>query len=77
MEIQMEYYAKARDFYAQYLHLGGIFVLDEATLPARAVFSANREARQPLPKEALSALMQCLTSAQMRASVAASATPPK
>ena len=67
----------ARDFYAQYLHLGGIFVLDEATVPARAVFSANREARQSLPKEALSALMQCLTAAQMRASVAASATPPK
>jgi hypothetical protein len=67
----------ARDFYAQYLHLGGIFVLDEATTPARAVFSANREARQPLPKEALTALIQCLTSGQMRASVAASATPSK
>jgi hypothetical protein len=67
----------ARDFYAQYLHLGGIFVLDEATAPARAVFSANREARQPLPKEALAALMQCLTAVQMRASVAASATPSK
>ena len=81
----------ARDFYAHYLHLGGIFVLDEATTPARAVFWPNREARQPLPKEAITALMQCLTAphgpasaspapasrAQMRASVAASATPPK
>ena len=47
----------ARDFYAQYLHLGGIFVLDEATDPTRAIFSPNREARQPLVKEALSPLM--------------------
>ena len=80
----------ARDFYAQYFHLGGIFVLDEATDPARAIFSPNREARQPLVKEALSPLMHCLTAshgtapkspapsrAQTRASVAASATPSK
>jgi hypothetical protein len=67
----------ARDFYVQYLHLGGIFVLDEATVPARAVFSPNREARQPLPKEGLAALMQCLTSVYRRASVAESATPSK
>jgi hypothetical protein len=67
----------ARDFYAQYLHLGGIFVLDEASSPAAVAFLANREARQPLPKEALTALMQCLTAGQMRASVAASATPSK
>jgi hypothetical protein len=53
----------ARDFYAQYLHLGGIFVLNEAIAPASAVFSANREARHPLTKEAVSALMQCLTAA--------------
>jgi hypothetical protein len=75
----------ARDFYAQYLHLGGIFVLDEARVPAGAVFSPNREARHPLSKEAVAGLLQCLTaahepgseSAQRRASVAASATPPK
>jgi hypothetical protein len=53
----------ARDFYAQYHHLSGIFVLDEATAPARVIFSPNREARQPLPKEAVTVLMQCLTSA--------------
>jgi len=53
----------ARSFYAQYLHLGGIIVLDEATAPASAIFSPNREARHPLSKEAVSALMQCLTSA--------------
>ena len=53
----------ARDFYAQYLHLGGICVLDEATAPARAIFSPNREARHPLSKEAVAAFMQCLTSA--------------
>jgi hypothetical protein len=67
----------ARDFYAQYVHLSSIFVLDEANESARAVFFANREARQPLPKEALAALMRCLTAVQMRASVAPSATPPK
>ncbi len=54
---------EARDFYAQYLHLSGIFVLDEATAPARAIFSPNREARHPLSKEAVTVLMQCLTSA--------------
>jgi hypothetical protein len=53
----------ARDFYAQYLHLSGIFVLDEVTAPPRAVFSPNREARHPLSKEAVTVLMQCLTSA--------------
>jgi hypothetical protein len=53
----------ARDFYAQYLHLSGIFVLDEATAPARAIFSPNREARHPLSNEAVSVLMHCLTSA--------------
>src|SRR5437879_10824302 len=78
----------ARDFYAQYLHLGGIFVLDEATDPTRAIFSPNREARQPLAKEVLSALMHCLTAShgpessaqsrsQTRATVAASAMPSK
>jgi hypothetical protein len=51
----------ARDFYAHYLYLGGIFVLDEATAPPRALFSPNREARQPLSKEAVTALTQCLT----------------
>src|SRR4030081_2693788 len=53
----------ARDFYAHYLHLSGIFVLDEATTPARAIFSPNREARHPLSKEAVTGLVQCLTSA--------------
>jgi hypothetical protein len=67
----------ARDFYAQYLHLGGIFVLDEASESAGAIFVPNREARQPLPKEALTALLQCLSAGQMRATVAASATPSK
>jgi hypothetical protein len=53
----------ARDFYAQYLHLSGIVVVDEATTPASAIFSPNREARHPLSKEVVSALMQCLTPA--------------
>jgi hypothetical protein len=50
----------ARDFYAQYLRLAGIFVLDEATAPASAVFWANREARYPLSREAVAALTVCL-----------------
>lgn len=37
--------------YTQYVRLSGIFVLDEATAPARAVFALNREARHPLPQE--------------------------
>jgi hypothetical protein len=53
----------ARDFYAQYLHLGGIFGLDEATAPPSAVFSTNREARHPLPREAVAALIACLSAA--------------
>jgi hypothetical protein len=56
----------ARDFYAQYLHLSGMFVLDEANTPARAIFSPNREARHPLSREAVTVLMQCLTSAGER-----------
>lgn len=51
----------ARDFYAQYVHLGGIFVLDEATEAPCAFFTANREARHPLPKEAVAGLTACLT----------------
>jgi hypothetical protein len=53
----------ARDFHAQYLHLSGIFVLDEATAPAGVIFSPNREARHPLTREAVGVLMQCLSSA--------------
>jgi len=51
----------ARDFYGQYLHLGGVFVLDEAA--PGAVFSANREARHPLPREVIAALTACLAGA--------------
>lgn len=54
----------ARDFYAHYHHLSGIFVLDEATAPSRATFSPNREARHPLPREAVSGLTLCMTSAR-------------
>jgi hypothetical protein len=52
----------ARDFYAQYLHLGGVFVVDEASTPPGALFWSNREARHPLPKEAVTGLMRCMTS---------------
>ena len=54
----------ARDFYAHYLHLSGIFVVDEATAPPRTLFFPNREARQPLPREVVTALIVCLTSAR-------------
>ena len=53
----------ARGLYAQYVHLSGIFLLDEATTPARAIFSPNREARHPLAREIVTAAMQCLTAA--------------
>lgn len=42
--------------HAQYLYLGGVFVLDESTLPASTVFAANREARHPLPAEVVAGL---------------------
>jgi hypothetical protein len=51
----------ARDFYAQYLHLGGVFVLDEAAEPPRAIFVPNREARRPLPGEAVAGLTYCFS----------------
>jgi hypothetical protein len=54
----------ARDFYAQYLHLSGIFVLDEATAPPYAIFAPNRDARHPLPGDAIAALTACLTPSQ-------------
>jgi hypothetical protein len=47
----------ARDFHAQYLHLGGVFVLTESG----AIFAPNREARHPLPKNVVAALTACLT----------------
>jgi hypothetical protein len=54
----------ARDFHAQYLHLSGIFVLDEAVAAPCAIFSPNREARRPLSREAVAALSVCLTYAR-------------
>jgi hypothetical protein len=51
----------ARDFYARYLRLGGVFVLDEASAPRRAIFAPNREARHPLSSEVVTLLLQCLS----------------
>jgi hypothetical protein len=48
----------ARDFYAQYLHLSGMFVVDEASA---SIFWSNREARHPLSKEAMAGLSACLS----------------
>jgi hypothetical protein len=50
----------ARDFYAHYLRLAGIFLLDEATPPKGALFVPNRDARRTLPTEALGRLTACL-----------------
>jgi hypothetical protein len=46
----------ARDFYAQYLHLSAVFVLDEA-MPA---WWQNREARRPMDHDAAASLENCL-----------------
>jgi hypothetical protein len=53
-------FKSARDFYAQYLRLGGAFLLDETDARVSATFVANREARHPLFKEAVAALSACL-----------------
>jgi hypothetical protein len=52
----------AGDFHARWLRLSGVFVLDEATPLPRAIFAANREARQPLANEVVSLLIQRLSS---------------
>jgi hypothetical protein len=52
----------ARDFYAQYLHLSGVFVLDEASMPPSMIFAHNREARHPLSTETVAGLTACLSS---------------
>jgi hypothetical protein len=51
----------ARTFYARYLRLSGVFVVDEASLPGQVIFLPNREARYPLPREILTRLTACLT----------------
>jgi hypothetical protein len=50
----------ARDFYARYLQLSGVFVVDEASAARGATYWANREARHPLSREVLTALSACL-----------------
>jgi hypothetical protein len=49
----------ARDFYAQYLRLSSIYVLDERTAPPSVVSFANREARRPLSTEIEARLAAC------------------
>src|SRR5215207_9969976 len=44
----------ARDFHARFLQLGVILVLDEARSSTHVISFSNREARRPLPNEALS-----------------------
>jgi hypothetical protein len=54
----------ARDFHVQFLHLGGIVVLDEAPASRRVIAFTNREARHPLPREAVAAFTACVTLAR-------------
>ena len=49
----------SRELHAQYLRLSGVFGLDEATTPHTLAFVPNREARHPLPAEAVAALSAC------------------
>jgi hypothetical protein len=51
----------ARDFHTRFLNLGGVLVLDESSSPARVVSFSNRAARHPLPNEALTRLLNCLS----------------
>lgn len=46
----------ARDFYARYLQMSGVFVLDEGATPRQVAWWANREARHPPGRELLAAL---------------------
>jgi hypothetical protein len=50
----------ARDFYARYLYLSAIVVLDEAPAATVSALWLNNEARRPLSKEVLSGLTRCL-----------------
>ncbi len=50
----------ARTFYAHYLRLSGVFVLDDARPMGQPIFLQNAEARHPLPREALGRLTACL-----------------
>ncbi|MBV9169744.1 MAG: hypothetical protein JOZ81_06650 [Chloroflexi bacterium] len=51
----------ARAFVALYRRLAGVFVLDEAGQALRSTFSANSDARQPLPNDAVQHLLACFT----------------
>jgi len=48
---------RIRDLHAKYLRLGGIFAVSDSS----AVFLPNREARQPLPKDAIGACLAALS----------------
>jgi hypothetical protein len=43
----------ARDFYTHFLRLGGVLAVDESSAPPRIAWVRNREARRPLPEEAI------------------------
>jgi hypothetical protein len=53
-------FLSARNFHARFLHLGGVFVLQEGEAPPPVVPYENHEARHPLPREAVAALSACL-----------------
>ena len=49
--------ASARDFYARYLRLSGVLVFQTGGAPVRITYVPSRDARRPLPDEALSRLL--------------------
>lgn len=57
-------YRAARDFHVQYLHLSATVSLDESTAEPAAKVNVllNREARHPLPRDVVAALLACLSS---------------
>lgn len=58
-------FKSARDFYAQYLRLSGVFMIDEVVTTH---YVANREARRPLPADAVAAVLTLAQSADLNRS---------
>jgi hypothetical protein len=53
-------FESARDYYAHWLRLSGVFSRSEVKGRVSAAFWANRESRHPLPRDAVTAVLRCL-----------------
>jgi hypothetical protein len=53
-------FPNARAFYAQYVRLGGLFVVNEVSASRSVIKWENPEARHALPREAVTALLCAL-----------------